>query len=216
VVEDDPAVGTALSQALESQGYAVALAGDGAAAIGLAEEHEPSLVLLDLGLPDMDGIEVCRRLRSLDATLPIIALTARNEEIDIVVGLDAGADDYVTKPFRLAELLARVRARLRTSESRDQFTVGTLTVDAAARRAWLGDVEVELRPREFDLLALLASKAGSAVTRERIMNDVWDRNWYGSTKTLDVHVSALRRKFAVATDAPRIVALRNVGYRLEA
>ena len=147
-------------------------------------------------------------------------LTARQEEADIVVGLDAGADDYVTKPFRLAELLARVRAHLRRPLAEDvtgTVRAGDVEVDLAARRARVGDRELVLRPREFDLLALLVANVGTALTRERIMTEVWDEHWYGSTKTLDVHVSALRRKLAESPGGvrPTITALPRVGYRLD-
>src|SRR5262249_9989793 len=155
------------------------------------------LVLLDLGLGDLDGVEVARRIRGLRPGTVIVMLTARGEEIDVVVGLDAGADDYLVKPFRMAELLARVRAHLRRGPAgeprRGQVRdVGALRIDAGARRAFVGDVEVELRTKEFDLLARLAEDAGTAVRRETLMADVWDENWFGSTKTLDVHVAALR------------------------
>jgi DNA-binding response OmpR family regulator len=151
----------------------------------------------------------------------VIVLTARQEELDVVVGLDAGADDYVTKPFRLAELLARVRAQLRsprTEASTERIAAGSLVVDTSARRAWVGGEELKLRPREFDLLALLAREAGRAVAREHIMEEVWDEHWFGSTKTLDVHVSALRRKISACgvEHAPEITALPRVGYRLDA
>jgi DNA-binding response OmpR family regulator len=150
-----------------------------------------------------------------------VILTARTEEIDVVVGLDAGADDYLGKPFRLAELLARLRAHLRRAEiapaSDDgPVTVGDVSVDARARRAWVGDRELELRPKEFDLLAYLVAQPGAAATRERIMADVWDEHWWGSTKTLDIHISALRRKLGERTgETSRIVTLRGVGYRFE-
>jgi DNA-binding response OmpR family regulator len=218
LVEDDLAVGDALSRTLESEGYDVRWAHDGTAAVSYAVERLPDLVVLDLGLPDIDGVEVCRQVRSFAGDLPIIALTARGSEIDIVVGLDAGADDYVTKPFRLAELLARIRARLRKAPTEaDTIAVGALRVDPASRRVFLNDTEIELRPREFDLLYLLGSEAGRAVTRERIMDEVWDEYWGRSTKTLDVHISSIRRKLAGTRrePGPRIVALRGIGYRLD-
>jgi DNA-binding response OmpR family regulator len=221
LVEDDPTIGRSLEQALVAQGYQVSLAPDGASAREVFARDEPDLVLLDLGLPDIDGMDLCRELRAASPSVFIVVLTARQEEADIVVGLDAGADDYVTKPFRLAELLARVRAHLRRPEPDDRqgrVVVGDLEMDLTARRAWAGAQELTLRPREFDLLALLASDAGAAITRERIMTEVWDEHWYGSTKTLDVHVSALRRKLAESPDPkrPTITALPRVGYRLDA
>jgi DNA-binding response OmpR family regulator len=220
LVEDDLTIGTSLQQALAGQGYDVTLAPDGSSARAAFDRDRPDLVLLDLGLPDIDGVDLCRELRRTDPAVAILVLTARHDEADIVVGLDAGADDYVTKPFRLAELLARVRAHLRRppagSGDRD-LVVGSLQIDLAARRVRLGAEEVALRPREFDLLALLASHAGTALTRERIMAEVWDEHWFGSTKTLDVHVSALRRKLAGAHDErlPTITALPRIGYRLD-
>jgi DNA-binding response OmpR family regulator len=219
LIEDDETIGRSLAQALEAQGYCVELAADGASARRAFAASAPDLVLLDLGLPDMDGVDLCRELSNAVPALPILVLTARHEEADIVVSLDAGAVDYVTKPFRLAELLARVRAQLRrpAPSNAEHTVVGPLQVDHAARRVWLGEHELALRPREFDLLALLADESGRAVTRERIMDEVWDANWHGSTKTLDVHVSALRRKLAETGEAscPTITALPRVGYRLD-
>ena len=219
VVEDDEPIGRALKGALESQGYEVDWVTAGREALTLAAEHHPALVLLDLGLPDLDGVEVCRRLRAEDTSVPIVILTARHAEMDLVLGLDAGADDYVTKPFRLAELLARVRAHLRRPRHTEQdglLTVGDIEVDRDARRAWVGGRELDLRAKEFDLLAFLVEQAGSAIPRERIMSAVWDEHWFGSTKTLDMHVSALRRKLGEsAIDGSRITTLRGVGYRLE-
>ena len=178
-------------------------------------------MVLDLGLPDVDGVDLCREFGRAVPALPILVLTARHEEADIVVSLDAGAVDYVTKPFRLAELLARVRAHLRRPEPSDaeRTVVGDLQIDHAAPPGLGGDQELTLRPREFDLLALLAAEAGRAVTREQIMDEVWDEHWHGSTKTLDVHISALRRKLArqrghgVSRPSPRCP---RVGYRLDA
>ena len=220
LVEDDETIGRSLAQALASQGYSVTLAVDGASARTEFTKRAPDLVLLDLGLPDVDGVELCREFGTAVPALPILVLTARHEEADIVVSLDAGAVDYITKPFRLAELLARIRAHLRRPEpsAAERTVVGCLQIDHDARRVWAGDDELMLRPREFDLLALLAAEAGRAVTRERIMDEVWDEHWYGSTKTLDVHISAVRRKLAAsgAVGCPAITALPRVGYRLDA
>ena len=221
VVEDDEAIGRALVGTLTAQGFTTDWARNGAAGLALAAADRPGLVLLDLGLPDLDGIEVCRRLRALDPALRIVILTARHDEVDVVLGLDAGADDYVTKPFRLAELLARVRAHLRRTEASDpdHLVVGDVDIDPGARRVRVAGEEIELRAREFDLLVFLARHAGAAVTRERIMTEVWDEHWFGSTKTLDMHISALRRKFGETvgddTAPSRITTLRGVGYRLE-
>jgi DNA-binding response OmpR family regulator len=218
VVEDDESIGSALTRTLEGQGYDVTWTRGGTEGLATAERLSPALVLLDLGLPDADGVDVCRALRVRLPEAAILILTARHDEADVVVGLDAGANDYVTKPFRLAELLARVRSQLRQAAiDPDEVEVGDLVVDLGARRAIVGDVELVLRPREFDLLALLASEAGQALTRERIMREVWDEHWFGSTKTLDVHISSLRRKLAegAGPNRPTITSLRNVGYRFE-
>jgi DNA-binding response OmpR family regulator len=218
VVEDDVTLGGGLRQDLAAQGYQASWAQTGAEALELARDPH-DLVLLDLKLPDMDGVQVCRRLRAAQPWLAIVMLTARREEIDVIVGLDAGADDYLTKPFRLGELLARVRAHTRRLESASpagRLAVGDLELDRAAHRAWLAGRELDLRPKEFDLLALLMAEAGRAVARERIMAEVWDEHWFGSTKTLDMHIAALRRKLDDHPErAGRITTLRGVGYRLE-
>jgi DNA-binding response OmpR family regulator len=216
VVEDDDAIGSSLVRALGSQAYDVELARTGADAV-TKFRPDTALVILDLGLPDVDGLEVCRKLRTLSPTVEILMLTARRSEVDVVLGLDAGADDYIIKPFRLAELLARVRARLRRADD-DEATlvqVGDLSVDAGARRVLVGDIEIELRPREFDLLALLAANVGNVVRRDEIMRQVWDEHWWGSTKTLDIHIAALRRKLDRPGAPSRISTIRGVGYRLE-
>ncbi len=220
LVEDDALIGPSLEQALASQGYRATLAADGAAARAAWDRDPPDLVLLDLGLPDTDGIDLLRELRAKRAATPVVALTARQEEADIVLGLDAGANDYVTKPFRLAELFARIRAQLRepdTGRTGGELELGEVRVDLDARQVFVGDIEINLRPREFDLLALLAGEAGRVVRRERIMAEIWDEHWYGSTKTLDVHVSSLRRKLNSTRDEPvlLITALPRVGYRVE-
>jgi DNA-binding response OmpR family regulator len=218
VVEDDATLGDGLCQALAAHGYRTSWAQTGAEALELARDPY-DLVLLDLTLPDMDGVEVCRRLRTGQPRLAIVMLTARRDEIDVIVGLDAGADDYLTKPFRLGELLARVRAharRLGPDGPAERLVVGDLELDRAARRAWLAGRELDLRPKEFDLLALLMAEAGRAVPREEIMAEVWDEHWFGSTKTLDMHIAALRRKLGEQTEqSGRIITLRGVGYRLE-
>jgi DNA-binding response OmpR family regulator len=217
VVEDDEAIASGLVRVLDSQGYAVRRVGRGRPALAAADE-EIALVILDLGLPDMDGIEVCRRLRTARPDLAILILTARDQELDVVAGLDAGADDYLIKPFRLSELLARVRAHVRRTaatpmpERDEPLTAGDLTVDLAARRAWRAETELALRPKEFDLLALLVAEAGRVVTRERIMREVWDTDWLGATKTLDTHILTLRQKL---DDPSAITTLRGVGYRLD-
>jgi DNA-binding response OmpR family regulator len=217
VVEDDAAIAAPLVRALRREGYDVDLVDRGGDAVDRAETVLYDLVLLDLGLPDADGVDVCRRLKATRPQLPIVMVTARQEELDAVVGLDAGADDYVTKPFRLAELLARVRARLRAAPEVDVVvTAQDVTVDTGARRAWRGDEELDLTNKEFELLALLVREAGHVLTRERIMEDVWDEHWFGSTKTLDVHVSWLRRKLGDdPTNSRYITTVRGVGLRFE-
>lgn len=216
IVEDDEAIAAGLARVLESQGYDVRRLAHGGRAVSSADDRI-GLVLLDLGLPDVDGIDVCRRLRAARPELAILIVSARDQELDVVAGLDAGADDYLMKPFRLSELLARVRAHLRRTAvaqpavADGPLRAGAVAVDRAARRAWIADRELALRPKEFDLLALLATEAGRAVTRERIMREVWNTDWAGSTKTLDTHVMTLRQK--LGTDA--ITTLRGVGYRLE-
>ena len=187
----------------------------------------PDLVLLDLTLPDIDGLDVCRKLRTDHPDLPVIMLTARAEEMDVIVGLNAGADDYVAKPFRLAELVARIRARLRVSETTAAAAASSTTLrgagielDLRARRCHVdangSSDEIELTSKEFDLLALLMQQPGVTLTREEIMSDVWDENWWGSTRTLDTHTSTLRRKINDVSDPPsKIVTVRGVGFRFE-
>ena len=221
LVEDDDGIATPLSAALRGDGHQVVRVATGGDALRAAAEGVAAVVL-DLGLPDIDGVEVCRRLREVAPQAPVLMLTARTSEADVVVGLDAGADDYVTKPFRLAELLARLRALLRRATA-DAPRSGHRTVaaqdvrvDIDARRAWVGDNELDLTPKEFDLLALLVAEAGTVVERERIMQEVWDTNWFGSTKTLDMHVSWLRRKLGDDANAPRyLTTVRGVGFRFD-
>ncbi|GAA2404245.1 response regulator transcription factor [Actinomadura vinacea] len=220
VIEDDQDIGEELAQSLTGQGYRAEWATTGAQALDHAREQAPDLILLDLGLPDIDGVALCRRLRSIARETVIVVLTARTQEFEVIVALDAGADDYLTKPFRLTELMARLRAHLRRSAARPEedrlLTVGRLHLDLAARRARVADDEVSLRPKEFDLLACLAGRAGQVVTREELIDEVWDINWFGPTKTLDVHVSALRRKLARHGESShRITTLRGRGYRYE-
>ncbi len=216
IVEDDERIGSTLLRALSSSGYDTVWARTGADALAAVVQRRPDLVLLDLGLPDLDGLEVCRRIHGADPLIEVIMVTARDEELDVVVGLDAGAVDYVTKPFRLAELTARIRAQLRRVEARPLPPVdGDLVIDGDARRVWLRGTEIELRAKEFDLLARLIAEAGSVVTRETLMSDVWDEQWFGSTKTLDFHMASLRRKIDDPDAPSRVTTLRGVGYRFE-
>lgn len=221
LVEDDDGIATPLAAALRGDGHEVVRVATGGDALRAAAAGV-SAVVLDLGLPDIDGVEVCRRLRDVAPRAPVLMLTARTSEADVVVGLDAGADDYVTKPFRLAELLARLRALLRRAaadaprSTHRTVAAQDVRVDLDARRAWVGDTELDLTPKEFDLLALLVSEAGTVVGRERIMQEVWDTNWFGSTKTLDMHVSWLRRKLGDDANDPRyITTVRGVGFRFD-
>jgi DNA-binding response OmpR family regulator len=217
IVEDDARIGSTLLRALESSEYLARWARTGAEALEAVAAARPDLVILDLGLPDVDGLEVCRQMHRLDSSIEIVMLTARDEELDIVIGLDAGAIDYITKPFKLAELLARIRAQFRRIETQtlSRTTFGDLTIDLRARRIWIRDVETTLRAKEFDLLARLLADVGVVVTRETLMTDVWDEHWYGSTKTLDFHISALRRKIDEPNADSRITTLRGIGYRYE-
>ena len=215
LVEDDMAIAQPLVRALEREGFEVAHVVEGADALD-APDRGVDLVLLDLTLPDRDGLGVCRSLRTRDERLPIIMLTARSEETDIVVGLDAGADDYVTKPFRLAELLARVRVRLRIATPRQLASVQGVLVDSDAHRAWYNEIELDLTPKEFGVLALLVADAGRVVARRRLMQEVWDEHYYGSTRTLDMHISSLRKKLADDPSSPSLITtVRGVGFRFE-
>jgi two-component system, OmpR family, response regulator RegX3 len=213
VVEDDDSIAVPLVRGLEKEGFEVERVATGAAALNA---DEPDLVLLDLGLPDLDGLEVCRRLRAR-SDVPIIVVTARGEEVSRVVGLELGADDYVVKPFGLRELAARIRAvTRRTSGGRqlvepDSVELGGLVVDRRAHRVTVDGALVELTPKEYDLLAFLAGDPGRAWSRMEILREVWDAHWYGPTKTLDVHVAALRRKLG---DASYLETVRGVGFRL--
>jgi DNA-binding response OmpR family regulator len=215
LVEDDVAIADTVRAALSSHGFDVSVAPDGAVATDLLEARLPDLLLLDAGLPDIDGFSLCRWVREQHPLLPIIIVTARDADIDVVVGLDAGADDYVTKPFSTAVLLARIRANLRTASLPDPeaaIEVGRMRVEPAAYLVWVDGRPVELRPREFELLLALAREAGRVITRERLLADVWDMHWETSTKTLDMHVHVLRRKLAGVVD---IATVRGVGYRLD-
>jgi two-component system response regulator RegX3 len=211
VVEDEDAIADPLVAGLRREGYDVSRVATGEGAL---EASPADLVLLDLRLPDIDGLDVCRQLRER-SRVPIIVLTARGEEADRVVGLELGADDYVVKPYGLRELIARIRAVRRRAASFDgaegPLRAGELEVDERSRRATVDGRELDLTPKEFELLAALARDPGAAVSRQRLLADVWQTSWYGSSKTIDVHVAALRRKLG---DPGWIETVRGVGFRL--
>lgn len=223
VVDDEPSYRDALSVALRQEGFAVDTAADGMEALAQFDASRPSLVLLDVMLPGMSGIDVCRQMRSR-SKVPIIMVTARGAEIDTVVGLEVGADDYVTKPFRLRELVARVRAALRRSpapviadaDEADVVEVGDVHLDAARHEVRVRGDLVGLPLKEFELLELLMINAGRVLTRDVLIDRVWGPNYYGDTKTLDVHVKRLRGKIEDDPASPaRLVTVRGVGYRYE-
>jgi len=211
VVEDDDAIAIPLAAGLEREGFRVTRAATGAAAL---EAEGVEVVLLDLGLPDMDGFEVCRRLRSR-SDVPILVISARGEEVDRVVGLELGADDYLVKPFGFRELVARVRAVTRRTgaglDTARPQQIGVLEIDRRTRRVRVAGVEVALTPKEFDLLACLAEEPGTVITRQRLLEEVWDPHWYGPTRTIDVHVASVRKKLG---DPRWVETVRGVGFRM--
>jgi DNA-binding response OmpR family regulator len=218
LVEDERSIAEPFAQALRRAGFRTKVAQTGAEAISLAAACGPDVILLDLALPDGDGRDVCRRIRR-ESSVPIIMVTASSSVTDRVVGLELGADDYVVKPFATGEVIARIRAVLRRGRANsvdgDELTVQDLRIDARSRRAWRGQDELELTRKEFDLLMRLARDAGRVVTRESLMSDVWDMNWFGSTKTLDVHIGWLRRKLGDDPANPDYIrTVRGVGFRL--
>jgi|tagenome__1003787_1003787.scaffolds.fasta_scaffold20908513_2 DNA-binding response OmpR family regulator len=223
LIEDDPTIGEVLTLSLRSHAYEVFWERTGTDGLARAGTGAVDLVVLDLGLPDLDGVAVCRQLRRIQPGCVLVMLTARAAEMDVVVGLEAGADDYLVKPVRLAEFHARIRAHLRrggaSSAEPAVHSVGDLVVDMPRHKVTIAGRELHLRPKEFDLLAHLAAAPEVAHGREQLMSDVWDENWFGSTKTLDVHVAALRRKIEGSAGSedrtPRIVTVRGHGYRLE-
>ena len=221
LVEDEASIAEPFAKALEREGFNPVVAATAAAARELFAKRRPNIVLLDLTLPDGDGRELCREWRR-ESQVPIIMLTARGTETDRVVGLELGADDYVVKPFSAAEVAARIRAVLRRAApdraaQHERVTIGELAIDPATRSATLRGAELGLTRKEFDLLARLARNPGTVVSRENLMADVWDENWFGSTKTLDVHIGFLRRKLGDDAAAPRYLrTVRGVGFQLSA
>ena len=218
VVEDEEDIAFPLVRTLEREGYDVSWVDSGQKALD-SMATSPEVVILDLGLPDIDGLEVCRRAREAGFEGAIMIVTARAGELDRVVGLDYGADDYLAKPFGLAELQARVRALLRRTSSAsaaaEEAKSDGLRIDVEARRVYAGDEEVPLTGKEFEVLNILAANRDKVVSRGRLMADVWDENWYGSTKTLDVTIGRLRQKLESVGVTDRVVAVRGVGFRLE-
>jgi two-component system, OmpR family, response regulator RegX3 len=224
MVEDEQSITDPLSEALVREGFDTEVAATAARALELAESVEPDLVLLDVMLPDGSGYDVCRDLRAR-SRVPIIMLTARGEETDRIVGLELGADDYIVKPFSAREVAARIRAVLRRAGEtkpvarprHDALEVGPVRVDRDRRTASVAGEEIDLTRKEFELLELLMREAGSVISRERLIDEVWDTNWFGSTKTLDVHVSSLRRKLGDDSQNPRFIhTVRGVGFRFAA
>ena len=228
VVEDEPSFAEALTLGLQREGFAVTVASDGADALRRFDEVHPDLVLLDVMLPTMSGIDVCRSIRS-KSNVPIIMVTAKGEELDTVVGLEVGADDYVTKPYRLRELVARMRAVLRRFEdggaakieepvakSAEPITIGDVTIDGDRYEVWVRGAQQTLPLKEFDLLTLLMENAGRVLTRDVLIDRVWGSDYVGDTKTLDVHIKRLRSKIETDPKKPtRIVTIRGLGYKFQ-
>jgi DNA-binding response OmpR family regulator len=216
VVDDEPNIADLVELYLRRDGYRVIKAATGEDGVKAVGDHRPRLVVLDVGLPDVDGLEVCRRLRQTSA-IPVIFLTARDTEVDRVLGLELGADDYVTKPFSPAELVARVKAVLRRAEgagpAAEILQVGNVTIDVGRREVRVGDDVVAFTTKEFDLLKFLAERPGLALSRQQILDGVWGYDWYGDIRTVDVHIAQVRKKL---DDAVNISTVRGVGYRLDA
>jgi DNA-binding response OmpR family regulator len=218
IIEDDDRIRPLLMRSLRERGYAVSSAPTGMAGLQLAVDSRPDLVILDLGLPDVDGTQVLSMLRAV-SDVPVIIASARDDDPSLVNALDAGADDYVVKPYTTTQLEARIRAVMRRSgasaTARRNLVVGGLEIDVAARRTTLDGTEIELSPREFDLLVYLAERTGDVVTKKDLLSDVWHQAWGGSDKTVDVHLSWLRRKLGESASEPRyLTTVRGVGVRL--
>lgn len=224
VVEDDPHIRLGLAEALRSEGFEIIECRDGGQALPLLQQHSPDLVLLDVMLPRKSGYEICREIRAAKNPVPVLMLTAKGQEVDKVVGLELGADDYVTKPFGLRELIARVHALLRRSHPErntapvaDFLRFGEVEIDTAALRGRRAEASFTLTPRELAVLALLHRERGNAVSRDRILNEVWGMDYYGTTRTLDQVVVKLRQKIEAVPAEPRhLLTVHGLGYRLEA
>jgi DNA-binding response OmpR family regulator len=216
VVDDEPNIADLVELYLRRDGYRVVKAGNGEDGLRAVEAHRPRLVVLDVGLPDIDGLEMCRRLRAT-STMPVIFLTARDTEVDRVLGLELGADDYVTKPFSPAELVARVKAVLRRAEggqaAAEIVQVGNVAIDAGRREVRVDGEPVAFTTKEFDLLRFLADRSGRALSRQQILDGVWGYDWFGDVRTVDVHIAQVRKKVDAGV---RIATVRGVGYRLDA
>jgi DNA-binding response OmpR family regulator len=220
VADDEPTLVATLKYNLERESYEVVTAADGEAALMAARQTRPDLIVLDLMMPGLNGLEVCRILRK-EMQVPILVLTARGDETDKVAGLELGADDYVTKPFSMRELTARVRALLRRSEyapaaELDVLTAGDLTIDVPKRAVLKDGTQVALKPKEFELLSFFARNRGRAYTREQLLNQIWGYDYAGDTRTVDVHIRWLRQKIETEPDQPtRLITIRGVGYRFD-
>lgn len=218
VVEDDETLQQTLAYNLEREGYSVAVATDGQIGLTMARAQPLDLIVLDVMLPSLDGLSVCRILRR-ELDVPIIILTARSSEVDKIIGLDSGADDYITKPFSLGEFMARVRAALRRNPKSgvaERLTSGDLSLDLVARKAYKGDVELNLSFKEFDLLAELIRSRGVVLSRDLLLTKVWGYDYYGESRTVDVHIRWLREKIEDEPSRPkRITTIRSIGYRFE-
>jgi DNA-binding response OmpR family regulator len=215
VVDDEANIADLVELYLKRDGYRVEKASTGAAALSAVAQHRPRLVVLDVGLPDLDGLEVCRRIRQ-SSQVPVIFLTARDGEVDRVLGLELGGDDYVTKPFSPTELVARVKAVLRRADggpSPDVLQAGGVTIDVGRREVLVHGEVVPFTTKEFDLLRFLAERSGLALSRQQILDGVWGYDWFGDARTVDVHIAQVRKKIA---DAVQISTVRGIGYRLDA